>query len=55
MDVDLPKLEEAVLRLWQEIDAFHSQVRLSQGRQPFTFYDGPPFGKHQYHIRAKTC
>jgi len=45
MSVSFPKLEEDVLRFWREIDAFQTQVRLSEGKEPFTFYDGPPFGE----------
>ncbi len=44
MSVNLPKTEEEVLRYWREIDAFQTQLRLSQGQPRFTFYDGPPFG-----------
>jgi len=27
----------------KEIDAFRTQVKLSEGKPPFSFYDGPPF------------
>lgn len=47
MGIDFPEVEQDVLRRWQEIDAFRTQVRLSTGRKPFTFYDGPPFGMHE--------
>ena len=48
MSVDFVKGEEGVLSLWKEIDAFQTQLRLSKGNPPFTFYDGPPFGKLEY-------
>lgn len=44
MSVNIPKAEEDVLQYWQEIDAFQTQLRLTQDQPRFTFYDGPPFG-----------
>ena len=52
-----PTEEEKVLAYWEEIDAFHKQLELSEGKPEFTFYDGPPFatGKPHYgHIAAGT-
>ncbi len=43
MSIDFPKEEEAVLKRWKEIKAFETQVELSKGKKPYTFYDGPPF------------
>ncbi|KAI9892009.1 MAG: isoleucine--tRNA ligase [Vezdaea aestivalis] len=57
MSIDFPKEEEEVLRYWKEIKAFETQVELSKGRDPYTFYDGPPFatGKPHYgHLLAST-
>lgn len=51
MSINFPKVEEEVLALWQELDAFQTQLRLTEGQQRFTFYDGPPFGK-LYNISA---
>jgi isoleucyl-tRNA synthetase len=44
MNIDFPKTEEDTLKYWQEIDAFQTQLRLTEGHEHFTFYDGPPFG-----------
>ncbi|KAJ1869736.1 isoleucine--tRNA ligase, partial [Coemansia sp. S17] len=38
-----PREEEKILEFWREIDAFQTSLKLSEGRKPFTFYDGPPF------------
>ena len=49
--------EENVLKMWNEIDAFKTQLRLSENRRKFTFYDGPPFATglpHYGHILAGT-
>ncbi len=54
---DFPKLEESTLAYWQEIDAFHTQLKISEGRPEYTFYDGPPFATglpHYGHILAGT-
>lgn len=38
---DWPKEEEKVLELWKELDAFKESLRQSEGRKPYSFYDGP--------------
>ena len=46
-----------MLAYWEEIDAFHKQLELSEGKPEFTFYDGPPFATglpHYGHIAAGT-
>ena len=35
--------EEQILKYWEAIDAFHTSLKLSEGRPEYTFYDGPPF------------
>jgi isoleucyl-tRNA synthetase len=42
-EVSFPALEEEVLRLWDEIDAFAVSVAMRPEESEFTFYDGPPF------------
>lgn len=57
MSVDFPAEEEIVLQRWREINAFRRQVELSEGRKPYTFYDGPPFATglpHYGHLLAST-
>jgi isoleucyl-tRNA synthetase len=44
MSISFPKVEEDVLTRWREIEAFQTQLRLTENRERFTFYDGPPFG-----------
>lgn len=54
---DFPVEEQRVLEFWREIDAFHTSLRLSEGRPPFSFYDGPPFATglpHYGHLLAGT-
>lgn len=50
MSVDFPKEEEAILKLWRDIDAFQRQLQLSKGRKPYRFYDGPPFATGLMHF-----
>jgi isoleucyl-tRNA synthetase len=40
--VDFPRLEEEVMGLWRETDAFHESVRRRPEDRPFVFYEGPP-------------
>lgn len=44
MSINFPKTEEETIRFWREVDAFQTQLRLTEGCPRFTFYDGPPFG-----------
>lgn len=44
MSLNFPNAEEKVLEYWREIDAFHTQLRLTENGPHFPFYDGPPFG-----------
>lgn len=44
MSISFPKAEEDVLAVWRELDAFQTQLRLTEDCPRFTFYDGPPFG-----------
>ncbi|KAF7061802.1 hypothetical protein CFC21_068468 [Triticum aestivum] len=56
-DFSFPAEEERVLRLWSELDAFHEQLRRTEGGEEFVFYDGPPFATglpHYGHILAGT-
>jgi isoleucyl-tRNA synthetase len=35
--------EEEILKYWDQIDAFKTSLKLSEGKPEYTFYDGPPF------------
>ena len=41
--VDFPALEQAVLDLWDDLDAFRRSVDLRPPETEYAFYDGPPF------------
>uniref|UniRef100_A0ACD5UJZ9 Uncharacterized protein n=1 Tax=Avena sativa TaxID=4498 RepID=A0ACD5UJZ9_AVESA len=56
-EFSFPSEEERVLKLWAELDAFHEQLRRTEGGEEFIFYDGPPFATglpHYGHILAGT-
>eukprot|EP01132_Coremiostelium_polycephalum_P004567 gene4567-5691_t len=51
------KEEEKTLKYWQEINAFETSLKMSEGKPEFSFYDGPPFATglpHYGHILAGT-
>ena len=57
MSINFVKEEERILAFWTEIDAFRTSVKQSEGKPPFTFYDGPPFATglpHYGHLLAGT-
>jgi len=41
--VNFPKLEEEILKFWEENDIFKKSVSRREGGGEFVFYDGPPF------------
>jgi isoleucyl-tRNA synthetase len=41
--VNFPKLEEEVLKFWEQNKIFEKSVTQREGAQEFVFYDGPPF------------
>lgn len=52
-----PAEEEKILALWDKLDAFKEQLRRSEGKPEYIFYDGPPFATglpHYGHILAGT-
>ena len=52
-----PEKEEEILAWWEENDTFKESVRRSEGKPPWSFYDGPPFATglpHYGHILAGT-
>lgn len=51
------KNEEKVLKYWDDINAFHTQLEKTKHFPQYTFYDGPPFATglpHYGHITAGT-
>ncbi|KAK9843147.1 hypothetical protein WJX74_007686 [Apatococcus lobatus] len=56
-DYNFPKQEESTLKFWEETDAFQEQLRRSEGKDPYIFFDGPPFATglpHYGHLLAGT-
>jgi len=41
--VNFPKLEEEVLKFWEQNNIFKKSISQREGGQEFVFYDGPPF------------
>ncbi|KAI1136218.1 isoleucyl-tRNA synthetase [Hypoxylon sp. FL0543] len=57
MSINFPQAEEETVRFWREVDAFQTQLKLTEGQQRFTFYDGPPFATglpHYGHLLTST-
>lgn len=55
--VDLPALERDVLRLWEEHGTFEKSVALTEGSEPWTFYEGPPTANGMpgtHHVEARV-
>ncbi|KAI6086772.1 isoleucyl-tRNA synthetase [Hypoxylon rubiginosum] len=57
MSINFPQAEEETVRFWREVDAFQTQLKLTEGCPSFTFYDGPPFATglpHYGHLLTST-
>ncbi|KPI90582.1 isoleucyl-tRNA synthetase putative (ILERS) [Leptomonas seymouri] len=55
--LNFSKMEEEILAMWCEKKCFETSMKLSEGREPFSFFDGPPFATglpHYGHILAGT-
>jgi hypothetical protein len=53
----VPRQEEKILHLWEELNAFETQLQRTEGKPEYIFYDGPPFATglpHYGHILAGT-
>lgn len=56
-EFNLPKLEEQILNFWKTRRIFEKSLEKTKNKNPFTFYDGPPFATglpHYGHILAST-
>lgn len=47
--LSFPSEEDNVLKYWDDINAFHTSLKLSEGKPEYTFYDGPPFATGMPH------
>ncbi len=41
---DFPAIEREILEFWKNDDTFHKSLNKTKMGEPFSFYDGPPFG-----------
>lgn len=51
--LSFPKLEESIIRIWDENKTFEKSIENRRGADEFVFYDGPPFANglpHYGHI-----
>jgi isoleucyl-tRNA synthetase len=56
-DIHFPKLEEAILEFWKQNQIVEQGLEANRGKEPFVFYDGPPFATglpHYGHILPGT-
>lgn len=54
---DFPKQEEETLMFWRTTKAFEKSVEMRSPKQPYVFYDGPPFATglpHYGHLLGST-
>ena len=50
MKANLPQREPEMLKYWQQIDLYNKMVSAREGREKFTFHDGPPFSNGNIHM-----
>lgn len=46
---DFPRFEAEVLKRWDQEETFQQSLKLRQGQELFSFYDGPPFANGKPH------
>lgn len=54
---NFPEEEDGILKYWESIDAFKEQLRRTEGKPEYVFFDGPPFATgmpHYGHLLAGT-
>lgn len=54
---NFPAEEDDILKYWESIDAFKEQLRRTEGKPEYVFFDGPPFATgmpHYGHLLAGT-
>ncbi|MGN0795656.1 MAG: isoleucine--tRNA ligase [Christensenellales bacterium] len=49
-NLDFTKREKEILEFWKENQIFEKSVEMNKGKEPFTFYDGPPTANGKPHI-----
>jgi len=50
MKANLPQREPEMLKYWEEIDLYNKMVCAREGREKFSFHDGPPFSNGNIHM-----
>jgi isoleucyl-tRNA synthetase len=56
-EFSFPKLEEEVLKYWEETDTFHQGIKLHRDAPRFSFYEGPPTANGMpgvHHVITRT-
>ncbi len=55
--LNMPSIEQEILRLWKDNDTFNKSVDGRNGAQPFVFYEGPPSANGMpgiHHVISRT-
>ncbi|HEY1033293.1 MAG TPA: isoleucine--tRNA ligase [Flavipsychrobacter sp.] len=55
--LNMPTIEQEILRKWKEQDTFNRSVEIRNGREPFVFYEGPPSANGMpgiHHVISRT-
>jgi len=48
--LDFVAREKEILQFWEDNNVFEKSKEQSKGKEPFTFYDGPPTANGMPHI-----
>lgn len=55
--LNMPSIEQEVMKLWKEQDIFKKSVDNREGQEPFVFYEGPPSANGMpgiHHVISRT-
>ncbi|MDR2804116.1 MAG: isoleucine--tRNA ligase [Dysgonamonadaceae bacterium] len=55
--LDLPEINQEILKRWEENQVFHQSLAIREGAPPFVFYEGPPSANGMpgiHHVIARS-
>ena len=55
--INFPDIEKEILSFWKDDNTFNKSITTREGKESFTFYDGPPTANGKpgiHHVISRT-